>query len=114
MLSHRPKSWFAGGKIKETSFVVSDSSVYVDVMCVLVCIFLFVQNKVKEMHFQLANYLAKKFCQILIPALPVSEFVKREKRKLGKKTFKNMLAWSHYAFPQRFKSTVRRHPWCEV
>ena len=31
---------------------------YIDVMCVLVCIFLFVQNKVKEMHFQLANYLA--------------------------------------------------------
>ncbi len=87
---------------------------YIDVMCVLVCIFLFVQNKVKEMHFQLANYLAKNFRQILIPALPVAQFVKRETRKLGKETVKNMLAWSHYAFRQRLKNTVRRHPWCEV
>ncbi len=86
---------------------------YVEVMCVLVCIFIFVQNKVKEIHFQLANYLAKNFRQVLIRALPVAEFVKRETRKLGKK-IKNMLAWSHYAFRQRLKNTVRRHPWCEV
>jgi len=77
-------------------------------------VFFFVQNKVKEMHYQLANYLAKNFRQILIPALPVAEFVKLEKRKLGKETVKNMLAWSHYAFRQRLKNTVRRHPWCEV
>ena len=88
------------------------SSIYVVLICGLV--YFFVQNKVKEIHFQLANYLAKNFRQILIPALPVSQFVKREKRKLGKKTVKNMLAWSHYAFRQRLKSTVRRHPWCEV
>ena len=66
------------------------------------------------MHFQLASFLAKNFRQILIPPLPVAEFVKREKRKLGKKTVKNMLAWSHYAFRQRLKSTVRRYPSCEV
>ena len=70
----------------------------------------FVQNKVKEIHFQLANYLAKNVRQILIPALPVAEFVKRENRKLGEKTVKNMLGWSHYAFRQRLKNTVRRGP----
>ena len=59
------------------------------------------------MHYQLANYLAKNFRQILIPALPVAEFVKLEKRKLGKETVKNMLAWSHYAFRQMLKNTVR-------
>ena len=80
----------------------------------LIVYFFFVQNKVKEMHYQLANYLAKNFRQILIPALPVAQFVKRETRKLGKETVKNMLAWSHYAFRQRLKSNVRRHPWCEV
>ena len=86
---------------------------YIVVMCALVCIF-FVLNKVKEIHFQLANYLAKNCRQILIPALPVAEFVKREKSKLGKKTVKKMLAWSHYAFRQRLTSTVRHHPWWEV
>jgi len=64
----------------------------------------------KEIHFQLANYLAKNFRHIFIPALPEAEFVKREKRKLGKETVKSMLTWSSYALRQRLKSTVKRHP----
>ena len=64
-------------------------------------------------RFQLANHLAVNFRYILIPALPVGDMVKREKRKLRKKTVKKMISWSHYMYSQRLKK-FKRYPWCEV
>jgi putative transposase len=38
----------------------------------------------------------------------------RKKRKIGSKSARAMLTWSHHAFQQRLISKAREYPWCKV
>jgi putative transposase len=40
--------------------------------------------------------------------------VKRGNRRIGSKTARAMLTWSHYRFRQRLINKQREHPWCNV
>jgi len=42
-------------------------------------------------------------------------WLKRKKeRKIGNKTVRNLLTWSHYRFRQRLLQKSREYPWCKI
>jgi putative transposase len=40
--------------------------------------------------------------------------VRRANRRIGSKTARAMLGWSHYRFKQRLLNKTREYPWCKV
>ena len=71
-------------------------------------------NRVKDMHRKCASYLCKNYETILIPKFNVSHIVKRETRKINKKTTRILLKQSHYAFRQFLKHKSKEFPGCNV
>jgi putative transposase len=64
-----------------------------------------ISNKIKhirdEVHWKTINFLTDNFKNILIPEFNVSNIIRKERRKLNKKTVRQLLAWGHYQFRQR-------------
>ncbi|MDJ0798806.1 MAG: transposase [Calothrix sp. MO_167.B12] len=57
-----------------------------------------IQNLIKELHNKLASFLVHNYKLIYLPIFETSNMVLKSKRKLVKKTARNMLTWSHYKF----------------
>ena len=65
-----------------------------------------IKNIVKDLHYKTASYLCKNFKNILLPSFNVKQMTKQNKRKIGRKTVRNMLALSHYKFKEILKYKV--------
>ena len=59
-----------------------------------------INNLVKEVHHQVANWLTQEFDVILLPTFETSQMSSKAGRKLHSKTVRAMLTWSHYQFQQ--------------
>jgi putative transposase len=59
-----------------------------------------IDNLIKEVHHQVANWLTKEFDVILLPTFETSKMSSRAGRKLSSKTVRAMLTWCHYRFQQ--------------
>jgi len=64
-----------------------------------------ITNLVSEVHNQVAASLTNAFKHIFLPTFKTSQMVKKKRRKIGSKTARAMLSWSHY----RFKQVLRFH-----
>lgn len=64
------------------------------------------RNKIDEVHKKVVHFLDQNYDLIIIPNFGVKDMVKRDKRKIHKKTVRDMLTWSHGAFRQRLKMRV--------
>ncbi len=62
-----------------------------------------IRNLVDELHHKVARYLVDNFDIILLPTFETSDMVMRGKRKLRKKSARQMLTLSHYRFKQFLK-----------
>ena len=62
-----------------------------------------IRDIIDELHHQVANYLVKNFDVILLPTFEVSNMVLRGKRRIGRKSVRNMLTLSHYRFAEFLK-----------
>jgi putative transposase len=60
-------------------------------------------NLVSELHHKIAHFLVKNFDVILLPTFETQDMSKKIIRKLGKKSVRAMLTWSHYKFKQFLK-----------
>ena len=56
------------------------------------------QNLIKEFHVKTALYLCRNYEVILLPDFETQEKVRKARRSIGKKTVRQLLAWSHYNF----------------
>ena len=56
---------------------------------------------VKELHCKLVHFLVSNFDVILLPSFDTSQMVLRNRRRLRKKSVRQMLTLSHYKFKQR-------------
>lgn len=72
-----------------------------------------IRNLVDELHKKLATWLCQNYATVLIPEFGVQQMVKKGKRKIGKRTSKAMLTWSHYRFRQRLLHKSREYD-CKV
>ena len=70
-----------------------------------------IRNLIDEMHHKIARYLADNFDIILLPTFETSDIVMRGKRKLRKKSVRQMLTLSHYRF-KRFLKHKAKENWC--
>lgn len=57
-----------------------------------------IRNLVDELHQKVAKFLVENFDLILLPTFETSDMTKRAKRKLRKKSVRQMLTLSHYRF----------------
>lgn len=69
-----------------------------------------IKNLVKEVHWKLALFLVRKFENIIIPEFASQEMVcKQRMRKIGSKTARAILTWSHYTFRCRLLQKAAEH-----
>jgi putative transposase len=68
-----------------------------------------IQNLVKDLHNKVARFLVSEYKIIFLPTFCTSEMVVKSRRKLNKKTARNMLSWSHYRFQQHLIQMANRH-----
>lgn len=73
-----------------------------------------IRNLIDDLHWKLANWLCENYKIILIPVFQTSDMVKRKKRKIGKKTARQLYSWKHFTFRQRLINKAREYPWCKV
>lgn len=67
-----------------------------------------IQNLIKDLHNKTARFLVYNYKLIFLPIFETSNMVVKSKRKLAKKTARNMLAWSHYKFQQNLIQMAKR------
>ena len=68
-----------------------------------------IRNLVDELHKKVARYLVNNFDIILLPTFETSDMVMRGKRKLRKKSARQMLTLSHYRFKQFLKHKAKEN-----
>ena len=66
-----------------------------------------IRNLVDELHHKIARFLVDTFDIILLPTFETSDIVMRGKRKLHKKSARQMLTLSHYRFKQFLKHKAK-------
>lgn len=72
-----------------------------------------IQNLVNEVHKQLAKHLAINYDLVMIPKFETSQMIRRENRKIGSQTVRQMARWAHYRFRERLLFKCRQHN-CQV
>ena len=68
-----------------------------------------IRNLVKELHCKLVLFLVSNFDVILLPSFDTSQMALRQKRKIRKKSVRQMLTLSHYKFKQRLLEKAAEH-----
>ena len=68
-----------------------------------------IRNLVDEVHKKLTKWLVSNYETILLPKFETSQMVTRAKRRIGSKTARQMLTWSHYRFQQRLLNKTREY-----
>jgi putative transposase len=73
-----------------------------------------IKNLVKEVHRKMATWLCESYKVVLIPKFETSRMVKKGKRKIGSKTARSMLTWSHFSFRETLKAKAELFPWVNI
>jgi len=73
-----------------------------------------IRNIVKDLHCKLAKYLCSNYNNILLPEFKSQGMVKKGNRKIGSKTARAIMTWSHYTFKQRLINKAKEYPWVKV
>jgi putative transposase len=60
-----------------------------------------IRNLISELHWKSIKFLLDNFDVVLLPEFNSSDMVKKGKRKINKKSVRQMLTYSHYLFRQR-------------
>ena len=73
-----------------------------------------IHNLVHDLHHNVARFLCQCFGTILIPKFETQDMVCKVKRRIGSKTARMMLTWSHYRFRKILEDKARQFPGCAV
>jgi putative transposase len=73
-----------------------------------------IRNLVGDCHHKVAKQLCSNYTTVLLPLFETRNMVSRIKRRIGGKTARMMLTWSHYRFRQTLLNKAREYPWIEV
>ena len=73
-----------------------------------------IRRLIDDCHRKLAKFLVTNYRVVLLPEFETSKMVKRGGRKIGSKTARAMLTWSHYRFRTHLLQKAREYPWCRV
>ena len=62
-----------------------------------------IKHIVNDLHWKTIHYLCSSFNHILLPSFGVKQMTCKTKRKINRKTTRNMLSLSHFAFQTKLK-----------
>ena len=68
-----------------------------------------IRNLISELHWKVANFLVRSYDVILLPTFETSQMTCKARRKLRKKSVRQMLTLSHFTFKQRLKSKAEEY-----
>lgn len=68
-----------------------------------------VRNLIDDLHHKISSFLVRHYKLIFIPTFDVSQMVIKKRRKINKKSVRQMLTWSHYRFKQHLKQMAERN-----
>jgi len=71
-----------------------------------------IRNRIKEFHCKVALFLCRRYNVIVIPKFETKKM--SQSHFLHKKTNRQMLSWSHYAFRRLLKDKANQFPNCRV
>lgn len=66
-----------------------------------------IENKRNELHNKTINWLCKTYDKIIIPKFETKNMIKKENRKLNKKTIRMMGLLSHFKFLKKLKTKAK-------
>lgn len=66
-------------------------------------------NIVSDLHWKTANHLCKTYKYILLPTFETKIMVRKKKRKITKRTTREMLGLSHYKFKEKLKQKAEEY-----
>ena len=72
------------------------------------------RNRIDEVHKKSSRWLCENYNNIILPVFSSKSMVKKQDRRIGCKTVRQMLSWSHYRFQQRLQHKVREYPLCNL
>ena len=70
-----------------------------------------IRNMINDFHRKLCKWLCENYRVIIIPKFQSSNMVRKTRRKIGRKTARNLLTWGHYRFRQMLIDKAREYPW---
>ena len=73
-----------------------------------------VRSLVGDLHRKLARWLCENYRYILIPKFETKQMSAKATRKIGRRSVRQMLTWSHYRFRQHLLNKAREYPWVRV
>jgi transposase len=73
-----------------------------------------IRNLIDEIHKKFTKFLVDQYHTILLPKFETQKMIFRGNRRIGSKTARAMLTWSHFRFRQRLINKKREYPWCNV
>ena len=73
-----------------------------------------IRNIVKDVHCKLAKYLCTTYNNILLPEFKSQSMINKKDRKIGSKTARAIMTWSHYTFQQLLLNKAKEYPWVNV
>jgi putative transposase len=75
-----------------------------------------VRDLVDDLHKRMTKWLVERYRVVLLPKFDTQDMVCKSRcyRRIGSRTARSMLTWSHYRFRQRLLAKTREYPWCKM
>uniref|UniRef100_A0A146M4Q7 Putative transposase R104 n=1 Tax=Lygus hesperus TaxID=30085 RepID=A0A146M4Q7_LYGHE len=73
-----------------------------------------IRNLVGEFHKKTSRWLCESYDLILLPHFETQQMTTRATRRIGSKSARSMLTWSHYGFRKRLVEKTREFTHCKV
>ena len=72
------------------------------------------KNLIRDFHHHFAKWLCENYQVVVLPHFESQGMSRRSTRKIGKKSVRAMLTWSHYSFRQRLLAKAALYKKCHV
>ena len=73
-----------------------------------------IKNLIRDFHHCFSKWLCEHYQVIVLPRFESQKMSRRSTRKIGKKTVRAMLTWSHFSFRQRLIAKAALYQNCHV
>jgi putative transposase len=67
-----------------------------------------IKRMIDDCHQKVSSWLASNYNEVLLPSFETSKMVKKEGRKISKRTAREMLNWSQYKFKEMLRMKMER------
>lgn len=67
-----------------------------------------ISNMISDCHHKVTKWLSENYSTVYLPKFQTKQMVKKGKRKIGRRTAREMISWSHYKFKELLRYKMNR------